>query len=129
MSRDGYLACSSCHFDSREDGQVWDRSAEGEGLRNTISLLGKGAPGNGDFHWSGNFDEVQDFENDMRANFGGLGFMPDQLFDSGTVSATLGDPKASLSPELDALAAYVNSLRELPPSPYRNPDGSSDCGW
>lgn len=124
MSRDGYLACASCHFDSREDGQVWDRTAEGEGLRNTISLIGKGSPGHGALHWSANFDEVQDFENDMRANFGGQGFMPDPLFYSSAYSNTLGDPKALLNAELDALAAYVNSLRELPPSPYRDPDGS-----
>lgn len=124
MSRDGYLSCASCHFDSREDGQVWDRTGEGEGLRNTISLLGKGSPGHGALHWSGNFDEVQDFENDIRANFGGKGFLPDEIFYSGTYSLTLGDPKASLSPELDALAAYIDSLRELPPSPYRNPDGT-----
>lgn len=124
MSRDSYLACASCHFDSREDGQVWDRTAEGEGLRNTISLLGKGNPGHGALHWSANFDEVQDFENDMRANFGGLGFMPNELFDTSSYSSTLGAPKSSLNVELDQLAAYVNSLRELPPSPYRNPDGT-----
>jgi YVTN family beta-propeller protein len=122
MSRDGYLACASCHFDSREDGQVWDRTAEGEGFRNTISLLGKGSEGHGAIHWSANFDEVQDFENDMRASFGGQGFMPDALFT--THSYPLAAPKASLNGELDALAAYVNSLRELPPSPYRDPDGT-----
>lgn len=124
MSRDGYLSCASCHYDSRDDGQVWDRTAEGEGLRNTISLIGKGSPGHGKMHWSANFDEVQDFENDMRANFGGLGFMPDSIFDSGTISQPLGSPKASLSPQLDALAAYLDSLRELPASPYRDADGS-----
>jgi hypothetical protein len=124
MSRDGYLSCASCHFDSRDDGQVWDRTAEGEGLRRTLSLLGKGSPGHGSLHWSGNFDEVQDFENDMRANFSGLGFMPDAVFNSGTISQPLGAPKAGLSPELDALAAYVLSLKTLPPSPYRNSDGS-----
>jgi YVTN family beta-propeller protein len=124
MSRDGYLACASCHFDSRDDGQVWDRTAEGEGLRNTISLLGKGSPGHGALHWSANFDEVQDFENDMRANFGGQGFMADELFYSAAYSRTLGDTKASHSAELDALAAYIDSLRQLPPSPFRDPDGT-----
>ena len=43
---------------------------------------------------------------------------------SGTVNTTLGDPKAGLSPQLDALAAYVESLLEYPASPYRNPDGT-----
>lgn len=124
MSRDGYLACASCHFDSRDDGQVWDRTAEGEGLRNTISLLGKGSEGHGALHWSANFDEVQDFENDIRDSFGGLGFMPDALYYSGTYSRTLGDTKTGLNTELDALAAYINSLEELPPSPYRDADGT-----
>lgn len=124
MSRDHYLSCASCHFDSREDGQTWDRTAEGEGLRNTMSLLGKGSVGHGLLHWSGNFDEVQDFEHDIRGNFGGQGFMPDVVFNQGTRNTPLGDPKAGLSPELDALAAYVDSLRTLPPTPYRNPDGS-----
>jgi DNA-binding beta-propeller fold protein YncE len=31
MSRDGYIACASCHLDGGHDGRVWDRSAEGEG--------------------------------------------------------------------------------------------------
>ncbi|MEZ4555892.1 MAG: Ig-like domain-containing protein [Caldilineaceae bacterium] len=38
MSRDGYIACASCHLDGAQDGRVWDRTAEGEGLRNTIDL-------------------------------------------------------------------------------------------
>lgn len=124
MSRDSYLACASCHFDNRDDGQVWDRTDDGEGVRNTISLLGKGSPGHGNLHWSANFDEVQDFENDIRHNFGGQGFLSDELFYTSTYSLTLGAPKATLNAELDALAAYVNSLQELPPSPYRNPDGT-----
>jgi YVTN family beta-propeller protein len=124
MSRDGYIACASCHLDGREDGRVWDRTAEGEGLRNTISLLGKGRPGNGLLHWSANFDEIQDFDHDMRANFGGSGFLTQAQLDVGTRGQTLGDAKAGLSPELDALAAYVATLRELPPSPYRAPDSS-----
>lgn len=123
MGRDGYLACASCHFDSRDDGRIWDRTAEGEGLRNTQTLLGKGRPGNGLIHWSGNFDEVQDFEHDMRDAFGGIGFLADADFAVGTRNQPLGDPKAGLSTELDALAAYVNSLREVPRSPFRAADG------
>ena len=50
--------------------------------------------------------------------------MPDDVFHVGTRDQPLGDPKAGLSPELDALAAYVASLDHVNPSPYRNPDGS-----
>lgn len=123
MSRDGYLACSSCHLDSADDGRVWDKSADGEGLRNTISLLGHGGAREGLLHWSANFDEIQDFEHDMRGPFAGAGFMTNADFNTGDHNRPLGAPKAGLSPELDALAAYVNSLVVLPVSPYRAPTG------
>jgi mono/diheme cytochrome c family protein len=124
MDRDKYIACASCHLDSRDDGRVWDRTAEGEGLRNTISLEGAGRPDRGWLHWSANFDEVQDFEHDMRANFGGSGFLTDTLLIEGRRNQPLGDPKAGLSQELDALAAYVNSLTAIPLSPFRAADGA-----
>src|SRR5690606_7711752 len=54
----------------------------------------------------------------------GLGFMTNEDYESGTRSSSLGDPKAGLSPELDAIAAYVASLETIPRSPYRNPDGT-----
>jgi len=75
-------------------------------------------------HWSANFDEIQDFEQDIRNGFGGFGFMADSDYFSGTRNSPLGDPKAGKSRELDALAAYVSSLLAVHPSPYRNPDGS-----
>jgi hypothetical protein len=75
-------------------------------------------------HWSGNFDEIQDFENDIRNNFGGTGFMTDAQFNTGTRSQPLGDRKAGLSADLDALAAYVGSLGAVGLSPYRNADGT-----
>ncbi|MGI9203739.1 MAG: Ig-like domain-containing protein [Woeseiaceae bacterium] len=124
MSRDGYLSCASCHLDGMADERVWDFTDRGEGLRNTISLLGRKGTGHGNLHWTANFDEVQDFENDIRSHFGGTGFLTDNLFDDGTRSQPLGDPKAGLSPELDALSAYVSSLGEGHQSPYRNPDGT-----
>ena len=39
-------------------------------------------------------------------------------------AAPLGDPKAGVSADLDALAAYVASLNEYPSSPYRNADST-----
>ena len=44
--------------------------------------------------------------------------------DFAATSNTLGAPKAGKSADLDALAAYVNSLSRFAPSPYRNNDGS-----
>jgi hypothetical protein len=75
-------------------------------------------------HWTANFDEIQDFEHDVRNRFGGAGFLSDEALDSGTRNQPLGDSKAGLSPELDALAAYLESLDKVPPSPHRNTDGS-----
>ncbi len=124
MNQDGYLACATCHLDDRDDGRVWDRLADGEGLRNTISLIGRAGMSQGRVHVTANFDEIQDFEHDMRALFGGQGFMADELFYAGTRSHPLGDAKSGLTPELDALAAYLASLDTPPLSPYRQPDGS-----
>jgi hypothetical protein len=109
---------------------VWDFTDRGEGLRNTKSLIGiRGAKGEGRLHWSANMDEIQDFERDIRDSQGGYGFMPDTEYTSRKTLAdgtydTFGKPAAGASKELDALAAYVTSLDKVPPSPYRNADGS-----
>jgi cytochrome c peroxidase len=123
MARDGYLSCASCHLDGGQDGRVWDFTDRGEGLRRTISLLGRRGTGQGRVHWTGNFDEIQDFEHDMRAAFGGTGFLSDAQFNTGTRATPLGDRKAGLSPDLDALAAYVASLDRVPASPFRQAGG------
>jgi DNA-binding beta-propeller fold protein YncE len=124
MTIQGYLTCAVCHFEGFEDGRVYDFSSRGEGLRNTTSLLGRRGMGQGRLHWSGNFDEVQDFEQEIRGLFLGRGFIADDALAVGTRSQPLGDPKAGLSPDLDAVAAYLTSLDHVNPSPYRNPDGS-----
>ncbi|MBV7335662.1 c-type cytochrome [Chloroflexi bacterium TSY] len=124
MNRDGYISCASCHLDAQDDGRIWDRAADGEGLRNTISLLGRGGIEHGNLHWTANFDEVQDFEHDMRVLFGGTGFLDDAVYNSHNRNQPLGGSKAGLSQELDALAAYVTSLKSVHRSPHRNPDSS-----
>jgi hypothetical protein len=124
MDKEGYLSCASCHLEGKQDGRVWDFTDRGEGLRNTISLVGRSGTGHGNVHWTANFDEIQDFETDIRDSFDGLGFMSDQDYFSGTVSQPLGQPKAGLSPELDALAAYVSSLGSFGLSPHRRPNGA-----
>ncbi len=124
MNRVGYISCASCHLDGDGDGRVWDFTDRGEGLRNTTDLRGRRGTGHGPIHWSANFDEAQDFEHDMRGPFGGNGFLPDSAFHHGSRDQTFGDPKAGLSPELDALAAFLASLDRVPPSPHRTTDGS-----
>jgi len=123
LARDGYISCASCHNDGSHDGRVWDLTGFGEGLRNSVSLRGR-AGAQGMLHWSNNFNEVQDFEGQIRALAGGTGLMTNAQFNTGTRSQPLGDPKAGVSNDLDALAAYVASLNAFASSPYRNADGS-----
>lgn len=123
MSGEGYISCASCHNGGDSDGRVWDFTGRGEGLRNTTSLLGKGGTAQGNVHWTGNFDEIHDFENDIRLFFGGTGFLSDSDF---TITReTLGTPKQGLNADLDALAAYVTSLgtESLKRSPHRTAEG------
>ncbi|MFT3664257.1 PA14 domain-containing protein [Piscinibacter sp.] len=119
LARDRYMSCASCHNDGGEDGRVWDLTGFGEGLRNTISLRGRGGMGQGFLHWSNNFDEVQDFEGQIRALAGGTGLMSESDFAAGTRSQPLGDRKAGVSADLDALAAYLGSLTSFAPAPAR----------
>ena len=124
MSAEGYLSCATCHLDGGHDGRTWDFTGRGEGLRNTTTLRGRAGMAQGNVHWSGNFDEIQDFEHDIRGPFGGAGFMDDADF--ALANSPLGPNKAGYSVDLDALADYVSSLGHdhLPRSPFRNPDGS-----
>lgn len=124
MSLDGYTSCAACHLDGAHDGRTWDFTDRGEGLRNTTTLQGKAGTGHGPLHWSANFDEMQDFEHDIRGPFGGKGFLPDALFAAGARNAPLGDAKAGHSPDLDDLAAYVASLAEVRRSPHRSASGA-----
>ncbi len=123
MAQDGYMTCATCHIDGGEDGRTWDFSDRGEGMRNTISLKGRKGTGHGRVHWSANFDEIQDFEHDIRNGFGGKGFLSDAVFNGGTTGEPLGESKAGLSEDLDNLAAYVSSLTNVGPSPFRAKTG------
>jgi DNA-binding beta-propeller fold protein YncE/cytochrome c peroxidase len=124
LSFDGYLSCASCHQDGRHDGLTWDFTDRGEGLRNTIALVGRRGTGHGPLHWSANFDEVQDFEHDIRTAFGGTGLMADADFHRDGRDRPLGTPKAGISPDLDALGAYLASLNRVGRSPYRTAAGA-----
>ena len=123
LTQDAYIACAHCHLDGDHDGLTWDFSDRGEGLRDTISLLGRGGMAHGLLHWSANFNEIQDFEHDLRGPFGGRGLMEDAAFEAGR-DTPFGEDKAGASAALDALAAYVSSLTRYPRSPFRAADGS-----
>lgn len=122
MALQQYISCASCHNDGDQDGRVWDFTDFGEGLRNSISLRGHAT--HGPSHWTGNFDEIQDFEGQIRSFAGGLGLMSNAAFHTGTRDQPLGDAKAGVSAELDALAAYVSSLTTAGVSPNRSSNGT-----
>lgn len=119
-SDQSYIACVSCHPDGGHDGRTWDFTQYGEGRRNTIDLRGHAGVGHGPVHWTANFDEIQDFENDIQFGFGGEGFLAGEA----PHAPLAPESNAGRSPELDALAAYVTSLDAFPASPFRNADGT-----
>lgn len=134
MAKSGYITCSNCHPDGRQDGLVWDFTDRGEGFRNTITLELRGGTEMGRVHWTGNFDEIQDFEGDIRNGQGGTGLLSDD--DWAATSDSLGVPKAGRSADLDALAAYVTSITSPARSPHAGPEdgaavfadaGCADC--
>lgn len=122
LAAEEYMSCASCHNEGLHDGRTWDFTQFGEGVRNTVTLEARGM-GHGPVHWTANFDEIQDFESQIRSFALGTGLMSNTDFAAGTRSDALGDPKAGVSADLDALAAYVNSLTKVPASPYRQPNG------
>lgn len=121
LAQDGYMSCASCHIDGSGDGTVWDITSMGEGLRNTIDLRGKRGIGQGRLHWTGNFDEVHDFENQIRELNSGEGLLSDADFEA--TRDPLGAPKTGLSTDLDALASYLTSLNQFPESPSKSSNG------
>lgn len=122
LALDSYMSCASCHNAAGEDGRVWDLTSRGEGLRNTISLEGRLGTAHGFLHWSANFDEVQDFEGQIRGLAGGRGLMADADFIAR--QDPLGAFKTGASADLDALAAYLQSLDQFEVSPSASADGS-----
>lgn len=123
LAQEGYMSCASCHLDGGHDGRNWDFTNFGEGIRNTIDLNGRGV-GHGPLHWTANFDEVHDFEGQIRSFALGTGLMNNPDFNTGNRSQPLGLTKAGVSSDLDALAAYVASLTTTGRSPHRLPDGN-----
>jgi hypothetical protein len=119
LALDGYMSCASCHLGGDHDGRTWDLTNFGEGLRQTIDLRGRAGMNHGALHWSANFNEVQDFENQIRSLSGGTG-----LIANGTPNAPLGTANAGRSTDLDALAAYASSLGTFLRSPFRQSNGT-----
>jgi mono/diheme cytochrome c family protein len=131
MSNQGYTSCASCHLDGDSDGQKWDFTQAGEGFRATSSLLGRGGTSEqGRVHWTGNFDEIQDFENDMRSPaFGGTGFLTTN--DWNLTSRRWAPPKpAERRPRRPGRLRHLAAHRARQPVPQRgrHHDGRRPAG-
>ncbi len=86
LSSEGWQACSSCHFNGWTDGEVWSFNA---GPRKSVPLNATWSPHNVDdqrvLNYSAIFDEVQDFELNIR-NVSGPGAI------SPTINGSAFDP-------------------------------------
>ena len=111
ISRDRWMSCESCHFDGEHDGRTW---LFPDGPRNTTNL--RGLADTRPLHWSADRDEVQDFEFTIRELQAGTGLLADP-------HPELGPSNAGRSADLDALAAFIESLQPRP-SPFRQRDGT-----
>src|SRR4030095_9724289 len=103
----------------------------GEGLRNTVVLQGRSGTGHGNVHWSANFDEIQDFDNDAYFHFHAGNPVPPigpprPVNSSFTTSSKhpMAATNSGRDDDLDAMANYVASLTKVSRSPFRNPDGT-----
>jgi len=124
LSAQKYISCAGCHDEAGHDGRTWDFSDAGEGLRNTIDLRGRAGVGDGNVHWSANFDEIHDFENDIREIFDGSGLLTNADFAESSAPLDPNTPKAGRSTSLDSLAAFAATLSNVGSSPYREDSGA-----
>ncbi len=138
MSNEGWQACSSCHPDGLSDGVVW---AFASGPRKSVPLNGTFSPKNptGDqrvLNYSAVFDELEDFELNIRGVSGGKGLIvlegtadPDpnvKAFDPPNASRT--QLHVNGIPAWDAIVAWTQSRIPSPVSPYRGVDPNSELG-
>ena len=98
IARDNWMACASCHADAGFDGRTWLGTTGGP--RNTPVLRGIGSTE--PLHWSADRADVQAFQDTFTGLMAGTGLS---------------------ERELDALAAYLNSLQPLS-SPLRSAGGA-----
>ncbi len=110
LAQAAWISCNTCHIEGEQDGRIWQLQFLGQVppgeqpiiKRNTTSLLGmiETYP----LRWSAEWDESADSEFSIRFEQFGTGLIP------GDMHPTLGAPNQGRSNELDALAAFIDSL-------------------
>ncbi len=138
LSNEGWQACSSCHPDGLSDGVVW---AFASGPRKSIPLNGTFSPQNQTgnqriLNYSGVFDELEDFELNIRGVSGGPGLIvlagttdPDpnvKAFDP--PNAAREQLHVGGFPAWDAIVAWTQFRVPSPVSPLRGTDPNSETG-
>src|SRR5581483_4980453 len=130
LSSEGWSSCFGCHPFGLTDGVVWIFAS---GPRRTLPLNGTFAPGDSTdikiLNHSGIFDEVQDFELNIRNVSGGqrLITMADGTTPDPNVTA-FTPPNTGRSQHLDALALYIALGIRTPNSPLGEVDPNSPDG-
>jgi YVTN family beta-propeller protein len=138
MSSEGWQACASCHPDGLSDGVVW---AFASGPRKSVPLNGTFSPKNqtGDqrvLNYSAVFDELEDFELNIRGVSGGQGLIVLEGTTDQDPNVKAFDPPSAGRTQLhvngipawDAIVAWTQSRIPSPVSPYRGVDPNSELG-
>jgi hypothetical protein len=138
MSSQGWQACASCHPDGLSDGVVW---AFASGPRKTIPLNGTFSSADPDnnqrvLNDSAIFDELQDFELNIRGVSGGAGLIVKDGATDPEPNVKAFDPPNAGRPQLhvhgvgawDAMVAWVKHRVVSPVSAYARVDPNSDLG-
>jgi len=113
MSKSQWISCNTCHFEGEQDGRTWFFGFAGP--RNTTSLLGmvETYP----LRWSGEWDESADSEFAVRKESFGTGLIEGEMHCAlSPVDCSDQPPNQGRSDDLDALAAFIDSL-QMPLSP------------
>jgi YVTN family beta-propeller protein len=138
LSNEGWQSCASCHPDGLSDGVVW---AFASGPRKTVPLNATFSQTNqtGDqriLNYSAVFDEVEDFELNIRGVSGGAGLIVlDGTTDPDPNVKAFDPPNANRVqlhvngiPAWDAIVAWTQSRIPSPVSPYNGVDPNSELG-
>jgi cytochrome c peroxidase len=138
LSNEGWQSCASCHPDGLTDGVVW---AFASGPRKSIPLNGTFSLTSPDtnqkvLNYSAVFDELEDFELNIRGVSGGLGLIVLAGTTDQDPNVKAFDPpnagRVQLHvdgiPAWDAITAWTQLRIDSPPSPYAGVDPSSELG-
>jgi DNA-binding beta-propeller fold protein YncE len=120
LTKDQWMSCAVCHPDGDVDGRQWDF---GEGPLDTHTL--RGALRSSPLHYSAHLDEIQDTYDFTRHTMAGHWFVQ-----KNEMNNYLGVSNAGYSKDLDALAAYIESLApKRPPNPPSGTLAAIEKGW